>query len=490
MLMKRRNRIPAWLLLGLLVAAVIAVVGCGGGGAPTSPASTPVPTPTPTTPAPAVFEIDESTRWGDLVGQFSGAERECIRAELGAERYGVILDEPAAIKSAMWAPWPEPWAEVWEVFLWGCLTQETAIGLLWANLSASMDEVSEMFYSTPPAFGEEEEGRKLDLSEDCLRDMVAYIDFSRFVSVGLPWPSSGEARILNDYSGAFHLFFIGMLFCDKTVLVDDAADEFFESEEFWFNPGFLWSHAVEELGDAEVDCIRTEFGEVYDTVLARPLVGEATDFREVAAWGCITQENAARLFADNVVQLFAANAARLESSETLETLTHWPTECQQQALAGVDYPLLISAGLPEQELPSVIENLAVAIGLAYCTPAALEGYENYHLDPVGKTPISIGETASAALDYPNDWDEFSFHADAGVDYRIYFTHEKGLRFYVYLYDSNSELLLDSDNYRNSQTFGINWTAPDTGEYRISIGPIRFEDPVGPYTLTITARPEP
>lgn len=59
--MKNRNGIPAWLLAGLLAAAVIALVGCGGGGAPAGPVS---------------FAVDETTRWGDLVGQFSGEERE------------------------------------------------------------------------------------------------------------------------------------------------------------------------------------------------------------------------------------------------------------------------------------------------------------------------------------------------------------------------------------------------------------------------------
>ena len=351
--MNIRNGIPAWLVLGLLVAAVIALVACGGGGAPAGPVS---------------FAVDETTEWGDLVGQFGGEERECIRAELGAERYGMVLDEPV-IKDAILLLDAEPWAEVWEVFLWGCLEQETAVGLLWANLSASVYAESEV-------------------SEDCIRDLVAYIDFSRFVAAGLSEHSSGESGILNDSSRAFAIYFLGLGLCDETFRENEATDEFFVFEEFWFNPGFLWSHAIAELGDAEVECIRAEFGEVYDAVLSRPLMSEAMDFRDVAAWGCITQEKAARLF--------AANAILRPSQQTPETWpdSDWsPTECQQQTLAQVDYPLLISAVLPERELPAVIENLAVVFGLAYCAPdAALEGYENYHRDPAGKTPtpISIG----------------------------------------------------------------------------------------------------
>ena len=355
--MPTRNGIPAWLLLGLLIAvALIAVVGCGGGGATAGPVS---------------FVVDESTEWGDLVGQFTDAERECIRAALGAERYRMVLDEPAAMQSAVWAAYPEPWAEVWEVFLWGCLHQETAVGLFWANLSASVYAESEV-------------------SEDCIRDLVAYIDFSRLVTAGLPDHLSGEAQIPNDPSRAVGVIYLGLALCDETIRENEATDEFFVFEEFWFNPGFLWSHAIDELGDAEGDCIRAEFGEVYDAVLARPLMSEAMDFRDVAAWGCITQEKAARLFAANAIAILR------QSPQTLETRpdSGWsPSECQQQALARVDYPLLISAGLPERELPAVIENLAVVFGLAYCSPdAALEGSENYHRDPAGKTPtpISIG----------------------------------------------------------------------------------------------------
>ena len=353
--MKNRHRIPAWLLLGLLAAAVIALVGCGGGGAPGGPVS---------------FAVDESTEWGDLVGQFTDGERECIRAALGAERYGMVLDKPV-IKDALLLLDAEPWAEVWEVFLWGCLAQETAVGLFWANLSASVYAESEV-------------------SEDCIRDLVAYIDFSRLVTAGLPDHLSGEAQIPNDPSRAFSTVYLGLLLCDETIRDDEAANEFFDFEEFWFNPGFLWGHAIDELGDAEEDCIRAEFGEVYDAVLARPLMSEAMDFRDVAAWGCITQEKAARLFAANAIAILR------QSPQTLETRpdSGWsPTECQQRTLAQVDYPLLVSAGLPEQELPAVIENLAVVLGLAYCSPdAALEGSENYHRDPAGKTPtpISIG----------------------------------------------------------------------------------------------------
>ena len=335
--MKNRNGITAWWLAGLLVAAVIAVVACGGGGGPAGPVS---------------FAVDESTEWGDLVGQFTDAERECIRAELGDERYGMVLDEPAAMQSAVWTAYPEPWAEVWEVFLWGCLNQETAVGLLWANLSASVYAESEV-------------------SENCIRNLVAYIDFSRFVTVGLTDRSSGESGILNDSSRAVSIFFLGLVLCDETFRENEATDEFFVFEEFWFNPGFLWSHAIAELGDAEVDCIRAEFGEVYDAVLSRPLMSEAMDFRDVAAWGCITQEKAARLF--------AANAILRPSQQTPETWpdSDWsPTECQQQTLAQVDYPLLISAVLPEREVRAVIEDLAVVFGLAYCAPEALKGYEN------------------------------------------------------------------------------------------------------------------
>ena len=470
--MKSRNGIPAWLLLGLLVAAaVIAVVGCGGGGATAGPVS---------------FAVDESTKWGDLVGQFSGAERECIRAELGAETYRTILGQPAG-KSAIWAAYTEPWAEVWEVFLWGCLAQETAVGLFWANIAASTEDLAEF----SGLMGAIEPGEFV-FSEACVRRMANYLDFSRVLTSGVI--ERGLYEFADDYdTPAFFLRWAIVSCTDTSYELNDSYPESEPRDLFYVSAAdVLWRDAIRELEDSEIDCLRTELGERYDAAMDSPLLREMPEPWEVTAWGCLTQESAARLFAANAQWQTRRNLGSVLGENEISA------QCARRALARVDYPALIASGLPNPIVGNLIDSEALVISLLYCRPDALPGtYADYAQDPIGASAIAVGETASAALDYPNDRDTFVFQAEAGVDYRIELA-PKFLGSFIKLRDSGgAEIDSAEGNWDVDRPARISWQAPYSGEYQITAGTDYYDyDPVndelgfGPYTLTLTAVPQP
>ena len=473
--MKSRNGIPAWLLLGLLVAAaLIALVACGGGGAPAGPVS---------------FAVDESTRWGDLVGQFSGAERECIRAELGEETYLTVLGQPAA-ESAIWAAYPEPWAEVWEVFLWGCLAQETAVGLFWANIAASTGDLAG-FYSDSGLRARIESG-EFAFSEACVRKMAQYLDFGRVLTSGVI--ERGLYEFLDDYdTPAFFLRWAIVSCTDTSYELNDSYPESEPRDLFYVSAAdVLWRDAIRELEDAEIDCLRTELGERYDAAMDSPLLRDRPEPWEVTAWGCLAQESAARLFAANAQWQTRRNLGGVLGQNENSA------QCARRALARVDYPALIAASLPNPIVGNLIDSESLVISLLYCRPDAVPGtYADYAQDAIGASAIAVGGTAAAALDYPNDRDAFVFQAEAGVNYRIELA-PKFLGSFIKLREaSGAEIASAEGNWDVDRPARISWQAPHSGEYQITAGtgyydydPVKDDFGFGPYTLSLTAVPQP
>ena len=74
-----------------------------------------------------------------MVAKLGDGEVACIGSELGEERYQWLL-ERSAMQDASMGVGREPWAEIWQVLLWGCLEQETAVDLFWANGKSHMVE--------------------------------------------------------------------------------------------------------------------------------------------------------------------------------------------------------------------------------------------------------------------------------------------------------------------------------------------------------------
>ena len=453
--MKTRHRIPAWLLLGLLAAAVIAVAACGGGGAPAGPVS---------------FAVDESTEWGDLVGQFSGAERECIRAELGTERYGMILDQPAA-KSAIWAAYPEPWAEVWEVFLWGCLAQETAVGLFWANLAAAEPKLSALFSEGPYSWSEE---RMLD--EQCVREITAYLDFARVFAAGLP--KFEDFHYVPVVEFALSIYICAALDLDDLVNQRESVDLRDSDTEF----SALWGDVISLFSNADLACIRSALGERYGEFLDRA-VSLSPEMWERPAWQCLSQE----AFADLMLRLYDPGADYGGERDESVVGCVWRLfyETHIEGPTQFDRPQTTEATIAR-----LLHARAAPLALLYCENVPLHGYANYHLDPVQPISISVGDVISGAVDYPLDADEFVFQAAAENAYRIEAVFEPLLDSFIEIQDANGGRMAYATNPPDSRTSQINWQAPNSGEYRIVAGSASYQTETGPYTLSLTAVPEP
>ncbi len=108
------------LLMALLYStAVVLVAACGDGDEPAAtalPTTTPEPTATPVAGEFSV-ELTPETRWQDLFDAFTELERDCIRAELGAE-----LVKTVSQRFVM----SEGETQSWEPLVFGCLYQGTA----------------------------------------------------------------------------------------------------------------------------------------------------------------------------------------------------------------------------------------------------------------------------------------------------------------------------------------------------------------------------
>ena len=187
------------LLMALLYStAVVLVAACGDGDEPAAtalPTTTPEPTATPvpaatalptTTPEPTAtpvagefsVELTPETRWQDLFDAFTELERDCIRAELGAE-----LVKTVSQRFVM----SEGETQSWEPLVFGCLYQGTASALFLSSLEGQTGELS-------------------DEEHECLRDLLSEVDIARIVAASLPDAGSDDAEAM----GAFA---IGLLTC-------------------------------------------------------------------------------------------------------------------------------------------------------------------------------------------------------------------------------------------------------------------------------------
>ena len=153
----------------------------------TKPTTTPTPAPPPpgelNFPNPQMssstnnsqretidFSIDDTTLWRDVIGKLGDAEVDCIQGELGAERYKWVLERPAMQGFLKGMITDEPWAEVWQVLLWSCLEQGTALDLFWANIEGRTEEIIDSMRGGLFGMSEEVE---LVLAEECVRGLVA-----------------------------------------------------------------------------------------------------------------------------------------------------------------------------------------------------------------------------------------------------------------------------------------------------------------------------
>ena len=422
-------------------------------------------------------------------------ELSCIRGELGEERYQWAIEQSAVQNFVKGITTDEPWTEIWQVLLWGCLEQETAVDLFWANGKSHMVETIDP--NRGGLLGTEED-EEVVLAEACLRELLAYTDFSRYVSAGLP-ALSGESRAEQDYEGASISFLLGLAAC--TLRAEEPGPQPEESEGFNFASEYdiTWNDVADYVTEEESSCIRDVMGNAGVSDLDLRVLDGQTEQWEVSAWGWLSQENAAYLF-----ELSDPFHKALFRREPLLDLSRDTLECTRQALHKVDFPRLIGSGLPKINRTHAAPYFALGTALAYCETDALEGYENYRNDRVDVVTLAPGEPVIGTVDYRTNIDVFSIEVEEDTVYQVnvvggtlqyplaggndssfrfsdtYFTSDR------YTYEDGSPRFWSIRCYSTAkeQEFPMEWRAEHSEEILITVRGGSCEDQ-GTYTVTLT-----
>ena len=413
---------------------------------------------TSTAGVPVDFAIDETTLWKDVIAKLGDEEVACIGSELGEERYQWVL-ERHAMQDASMGVGREQWAEFWQVLLWACLEQETAVDLFLANSKSQLDETIDSMRGF--LLGPKEDEEEL-LAEDCLRELLAYTDYSRFVTAGMPG-KSGESRAHQEYEGASFSFIFGLASCAETPYQSGTPPEESEDLSFLSDYDISWRMVVEGISGPESDCIGEELAKTDNSAIDQQVFDGSSEPWEISAWGCISQENAAHLFeASDPFLDFAIGRERiLEYSGD-------DIKCARDVLLRVDYPRLVAAGIPSFDPMDGVPYFALDTALAYCWPGELEGYDGYINDPVGVVQLAVGDSVNAAIDYPDDDDWYRFDARGGRNYHIEISSATVRLAGTALFGPDGEWLDTGDDRRQSGVFEINWNAPFSGEFYFSV----------------------
>ena len=242
-----------------------------------------------------------------------------------------------------------------------------------------------------------------------------------------------------------------------------------------------WSDVISLFNNADLACIRSALGERYGEFLGLA-ISLSPEIWERPAWQCLSQET----FADLMLRLYDPSADYGgEQDESAEGCV-WRLFYETHGGEPMQFDLPQTT---EEAIARLLHARAAPLALLYCQNVPLNGYEDYHLDPVQAISISVGDTLSGAVDYPRDADEFVFQAAADSAYRIEVVFEPLLDSFIEIQDANGGRMAYTANAPPGRTLRISWQAPNSGEYRIVAGSSSYQTETGPYTLSLTAVPE-
>ena len=435
------------------------------------------------------FEIGETTLWSDVIGKLSDEEESCIRDELGEERYQWVLERSAQQGVVMEMTTDKPWVEIWQVLLWGCLEQETADDLFWADTEHGAENLVDLLIAGLIGSTNEE----AILSENCVRNLMASVDISRILAGELPG-GSGYSRSSEGYDGGATYLYRGFLLCLQTN-DDSSSGPLVEGEGYGLTSysDIRWNDVLEQITKPESLCFRQAIGETYDSEIGEAIFDGQSKPWEVIPWGCLTRANAA--------YLFEVSDPRQEEffNKGLLNLSGDNTECARDVLHRVDYAKSISSGLPGINSIQLAPLHGLLMALAYCQQDDLEGYKNYHKDRIAVVPLSPGVPASGTVDYRGDVDVFSYEVENGKVYRIDVEADS---LQAPLAERTDSDFTFSDTYHTeaetgirwpntcystseSQEFPMEWRAESSGERQVIVRGGSCED-MGTYTIKLTA----
>ena len=219
-----------------------------------------------------------------MIAKLSDEEAACIGSELGGERYQWVLERSAVQGIVPGLIDGGPWAEIWQVLLWGCLTQATATDLLWADTEQHKEGIVD---STRQGMFGKGEGEFV-ITEECVRELVSYVDFSRFLTAGLPGVSE-ESRSREDYERGASVFLLEIYLCAEPVDGYGEDSQFSDRFGFTSDSEIRWSVVVGQVTAAESACIGEQGQKSNGSALQRQVFDSVAEAWAVSAWGCLSQ---------------------------------------------------------------------------------------------------------------------------------------------------------------------------------------------------------
>ncbi len=352
-----------------------------------------------TQPAPVNLAANKSPLWRDVIGESTQAERSCIESEarVGAE-------DPRLSESVFdGATLP------WEVAVWGCLSRETALELMWITLrdDPSIDTVG---------LAEEDVG--------CADSALSEVDLASFAAAGLIEPA------IHDYAYAQGVL-IAIGFCLGFVPAVTDTDDHGDS------PGtatpLVFGQLVVGRGDGGSD---------FSIGSDDPLDIDYFSFNaEAGQTYQIDVKTGAILFFD--VAVYDENENLLRGGDYFDTIA---------------FPLIWKA--PDSGTYFLA---AMMVGTGnYTVSVVTVDYTDDHGDDLATaTTINLGDNVTAQIGTNDDADYFKFRSEAGVAYQIDVALEQDKNIDFFIYDSDGDRV-DHVLHR------LIWEVADTADYYLSV----------------------
>ncbi len=537
-----------------MLAAAVVFAACTGGSAPPpdaspvpatpaataaaslTPAATAAATPAPSpSPPPAStggiaelgLAIASDTRWGDLFGTLTPAERSCFRNE-----FGDGLEERLA------QPIGEGANEAWEAEAFACLAPATARAVFLESLLADMAED----FVEP------------DASElACLRATVAAADIPALISAvrdGDEGTEEFRAALLTCLPGVFLDLMLVTLGLDPASLRpgeraclteafqagdwvalgagDEAAGTRFAIALFGCVPALYLSELVGEevaLSEADAACLRAAFENLDAAELIAAYEGDIDSAGKAfgASVSCVPRLMLENAFgAELELELSAAEASCLRESFAglqwddrrvvdpdaavavelvrcvpdlfvpmtlrqagagLGDVSEDEIACMREWAAGLDGNEQLAVLAAGDEITTA----ELGAGLIACASRLLVPGAGADAAPVpaarDATPVAVGTSVEATL-APDDFaDIFVFEAERGTLYRIDVSPGTLTDPTATLYDADWLQLGFSDAYTDSLGARIFWEATYSGAHYIEVQ--GYDS--GSYTISVVAR---
>ncbi len=370
---------------------------------------------------PINFAPNPEVVWRDAIDAVSPGERDCIRSELGADRYESVLDEAVLDGNT----------EPWEGAIWRCLGSETA-----ANIFKDVAPFG-FLRQLSRNFGG---GLELD-NEVCLDGVLNRIDIPRLIEAGLP------SADLNDYHhGVAALIGIGLCVgaLPSVVEIDDHSDGIEVATEI----------AIGSFVEANLDAkFNTIFDQDVFQFIAVPGLVYELDLN-YGVWGPID-------FTGDEQAFFSIQVVGPDGRQ--EFITSRPV-LWEPSRSGVHYLVVAGAGpLPyefEVSISDYVDDFGDDLRLA--------------------TEIPIGGSVEGTIGPIRENDYFSFRAEAGETYQIDVSLEDDYRADLGTDDLRVELIGSDRNHIDRIEHRRVWDAPSSGAYFLRV----YSDHRGSYSISV------